>query len=136
MIQRLTALALFLALTACATKKSVMALPLDSGQKAVYEAPFDKVKRSAYDALTELGYSVKDQQWDQRGEHTWVITASQGLSAGTAGRYSRIAIQKGEKEQTVYVVVESKASSRSAGAQDEDDAKSMLSRIEKRALSK
>jgi hypothetical protein len=136
MTQRLLLLALVLSVAACATKKYVQNLPLDSGVKAVYEAPFDKVKRSSYDALAELSYSVKEQQWDQRGEHTWVIVASQGLSAGTAGRYARIVIEKSEKEQTVYVVVESKASSRGAAAQDEDDAKAMQSRIEKRLASK
>jgi hypothetical protein len=79
---------------------------------------------------------VKEEKWDHRDQNAWSVTASQGLSAGTAGRFARIIIMKAEAEQTVYVVIESKASSRTAAAQDEDDAKSLHARIEKRVTSK
>jgi hypothetical protein len=110
----------------------MMSRPLDSGLKAVYAAPFDKVKKAFYDVVAELDYSIKDEKWDGRDETSYVINTSVGLSSGGAGKYARFVIQKSEKEQTVYVLVESKAATRGATASDEDDAKSIQARIEKR----
>ena len=125
-------LVLPLLLTACATKKSMMARPLDAGLKAVYEAPFDKVKRAAYDSLADMTFGVKDEKWDARDSASWVITASQGLSSGSTGRYARVVIEKTETKQTVYVLVESKAAVRDAATVDDAIAKDLQSRIEKR----
>jgi hypothetical protein len=132
MIHRRVLVAFLLSLAACTTRKYMLSRPLDSGFKAVYESPFDKVKRASYDVLAEVGFSVKDERWDERAENAWVINSSQGLSAGTVGRYARIVIQKTDREQTVFVLVESKAATREAAASDEDTAKSLLARIEKR----
>ncbi len=129
-------LLLGLALAGCASRKSVMAKPLDSGVKAVYDAPFEKVKRAAYDALGELVFKVHEEKWDGRAENVWVIQGSQGLSTGSTGRYVRIAIEKTEKEQTVYVFVEAKAASRDTQSVDDAIAKDLQSKIEKRALAK
>lgn len=127
---------LLLALASCTTKKQVMAKPLDLGLKAVYEAPFDKVKRASYDALAELTFSVKEEKWDSRDANTWVITASQGLSSGSTGRYARIAIEKTDAKQTVYVLVEAKAATKDAASVDEAIAKDLQGRIEKRVQAK
>lgn len=125
-------LALPLLVASCATKKSMMARPLDSGLKAVYEAPFDKVKRAAYDALADMTFGVKDEKWDARDANSWVITSSQGLSTGSTGRYARVVIEKSETKQTVYVLVESKAAVRDAASVDDAIGKDLQSRIEKR----
>jgi hypothetical protein len=133
---RLLPLVLLLVVGGCATRKYMMSRPLDNGLKAVYAAPFDKVKRAAYDALAELTYGVKDEKWDERDKECFVINSSQGLGSGTAGRYARVVLQKGEAEQTVYVLVESKAASRDSSTADEDAAKGIQSRIEKRVTNK
>lgn len=127
---------LLLALAACTTKKSIMAKPLDVGLKSAYEAPFDKVKRACYDSLAELSFGVKEEKWDSRDSNTWVITASQGLSSGSTGRYARVAIEKTDAKQTVYVLVEAKAAVRDAATVDEAIAKDLQGRIEKRVLAK
>ena len=132
MTRRVLVLALLLPSTSCATRKYMMAQPLDSGFKAVYDAPFDKVKRSCYDVIAELGYTVKDEQWDRRDDKAWVINSSVGLASGGAGKYARFVIQKSEKDQTVYVLVESKAGTRASAQADQDDQKSIQARIEKR----
>lgn len=133
---RLILVALLLTAGACATRKYMLSRPLDSGVKAVYPAPFDKVKRATYDALAELQYGVKDELWDNRDQNAYVINSSQGLSTGSTGKYARIVIMKAEKDQTVYVYVESKAATRSSAAADEDDAKNIQARIEKRVTAK
>ena len=120
----------------CATRKSMLARPLDAGLKAEYEAPFDKVKRAAYDSLSDMTFAVKDEKWDARDTNSYVINSSQGLSTGSTGRYARIVIEKTEGKQTVYVLVESKAAVRDAATVDEAIAKDLQGRIEKRALGK
>lgn len=127
---------LLIALAACTTRKAMMAKPLDLGLKAEYEAPFDKVKRASYDALSELSFGVKEEKWDSRDRNTWVITASQGLSSGSTGRYARVVIEKTDAKQTVYVLVEAKASTKDAASVDEAIAKDLQARIEKRTLAK
>jgi len=136
MTKRLLILALLLSSTGCATRKYMMSRPLDNGTKAVYAAPFDKVKRACYDTLADLNYGVKDEKWDNRDEKCYVVNSSQGLATGSTGKYARIVIQKTEAEQTVYVLVESKAATRSSAAADEDDQKSIQARIEKRVTAK
>ena len=120
----------------CATRKSMLARPLDSGVKAEYEAPFDKVKRAAYDSLSDMTFGVKDEKWDVRDSNSYVINSSQGLNTGSTGRYARIVIEKADAKQTVYVLVESKAAVRDAATVDEAIAKDLQSRIEKRVLGK
>ncbi len=136
MVPRLLILALLLSSTSCATRKYMMSQPLDNGLKAVYDAPFDKVKRACYDVIAELSYSIKDEQWDHRDDKAWVINSSVGLASGGAGKYARFVILKSEKEQTVYVLVESKAGTRGAAQADQDDQKSIQARIEKRVTGK
>lgn len=138
MTKRLILAALLLASVSCATKKWMAARPLDSGVKAVYAAPFDKVKRACLDTLVERGFNSKDkdEKWDDRGENTYVINSSKGLSAGTTGQYARVVIQKTDKDQTVYVLVESKAATRDSNAADEDAAKGIQAGIEKRVTAK
>jgi hypothetical protein len=136
MTRRLLALAFLLSSMSCATRKYMMAQPLDSGLKAVYDAPFDKIKRACYDVIAELSYTVKDEQWDHRDDKAWVINSSVGLASGGAGKYARFVIQKSEKEQTVYVLVESKAGTRASAQADQDDQKSIQARIEKRVTGK
>jgi hypothetical protein len=116
----------------CATRKSMLARPLDAGIKAEYEAPFDKVKRATYDSLADMTFGVKDEKWDARDANSYVINSSQGLSTGSTGRYARIVIEKTDAKQTVYVLVESKAAVRDAATVDEAIAKDIQSRIEKR----
>jgi len=136
MKRSLLLLALPLLAVSCATRKSMLARPLDAGVKAQYEAPFDKVKRAAYDSLAELSFAVKDEKWDARDANSYVINSSQGLSTGSTGRYARIVIEKTETKQTLYVLVESKAAVRDAETVDEAIAKDLQGRIEKRVLSK
>jgi hypothetical protein len=114
------------------------ARPLDSGIKAAYTAPFDKVKRAALDTLVERGFSSKDkdEKWDERGENTYVINSSKGLSAGSTGQYARVVLQKTDAVQTVYVMVESKAATRDSSAADDDSAKGIQAGIEKRVTAK
>lgn len=114
----------------------MLARPLDEGVKAVYQAPFDKVKRAAYDSLATLTFTVKDEKWDGRSENCYLINSSQGLSTGSTGRYARIVIEKTETTQTVYVLVESKASSHDSAPVDEAIAKDLQSHIEKRVTAK
>ena len=130
-MKRLLPLLVLLAVS-CATRKSMMARPLDAGIKAEYEAPFDKVKRAAYDSLSDMTFGVKDEKWDARDANSYVINSSQGLSTGSTGRYARIVIEKTDAKQTVYVLVESKAAVRDAATVDEAIAKDVQSRIEKR----
>jgi hypothetical protein len=136
MTLRLLLVAVLISGTSCTTRKYMLSQPLDSGQKAVYEAPFDKVLKACYDVIAELSYNVKDERWDHREDKAWVINSSVGLASGGAGKYARIVILKSEKEQTVYVLVESKASSRASVQADLDDQKSFLARIEKRVTGK
>ncbi len=136
MNRTLLLLALPLLTVSCATRKSMLARPLDTGIKAEYEAPFDKVKRAVYDSLADLTFSVKDEKWDARDPNSFVINSSQGLSTGSTGRYARVVIEKTETKQTVYVLVESKAAVRDAMTVDEAIAKDLQGRIEKRALGK
>ena len=136
MDRRLLLLVLPLLAVSCATRKSMLARPLDNGIKAEYEAPFDKVKRAVYDSLADMTFSVKDEKWDARDSNSYVINSSQGLSTGSTGRYARVVIEKTETKQTVYVLVESKAAVRDAATVDEAIAKDLQGRIEKRALGK
>jgi len=136
MARALLLLALPLLVVSCATRKSMMARPLDEGVTADYEAPFDKVKRAAYDSLADLAFTVKDEKWDARDSNAYVVTSSQGLSTGSTGRYARIVIEKTETKQKVYVLVESKAAVRDAATVDEIIAKDLLGRIDKRILGK
>ena len=136
---RLLLVALLLAATAsCATKKWMKSRPLDAGIKATYKAPFDKVKRAAFDSLIERGFAYKDEDygWDERAENNFYINSSKGLALGTTGQYARVVIQKTDSEQTVFVLVETKASGRDSGAADEDAAKGIHSGIEKRVTAK
>lgn len=128
--------ALLLVCAGCTTRKNMLARPLDEGVKAVYQAPFDKVKRAAYDSLATLTFTVKDEKWDGRSENCYLINSSQGLSTGSTGRYARIVIEKTETTQTVYVLVESKASSHDSAPVDEAIAKDLQSHIEKRVTAK
>lgn len=138
MTKRLLVAALLLVSVSCATKKWMASRPLDSGVKASYAAPFDKVKRAALDTLVERGFNSKDkdEKWDERGENTYVINSSKGLSAGSTGQYARVVIEKTETQQTVYVMVESKAATRDSNAADEDAAKGIQAGIEKRVTGK
>ncbi|MBI3854433.1 MAG: hypothetical protein HY293_01945 [Planctomycetes bacterium] len=135
---RMLLLALLLTGASCATKKWMASRPLDAGLKQVYKAPFEKVQRAAFDAIVERDFHYKDEdkRWDDRAEKTYVITASKGLSAGSTGQYARVVIQKGDSEQTVNVLVESKAATRDSGAAEEDAAKGILGSIEKRVTAK
>jgi hypothetical protein len=137
---RLFLLALLVAATAsCATKKYMKSRPLDAGIKVVYKAPFDKVKRAAFDALVERGFHYKDDDygWDERNEKSFFINSSKGLALGSTGQYARVVIEKTtDAEQTVYVLVETKAASKDAQAADEDSAKGIHSGIEKRVTAK
>jgi hypothetical protein len=137
-MKRILLLGLALAVAGCATKKYMMSKPLDAGMKAVYNAPFDKVRRAAQDALSERGFHFdrdKDEKWLE-ADNAHMINSSKGLSAGTAGQYARIVITKGDSQQTVFVLVESKAATRDAGSADEDVAKGVHSGIEKRVTAK
>ena len=137
MTKRLLLLALPLLAAACATNKWMMSRPLDNGLKAVYSAPFDKVKRAAYDSLGDTGFTVKTEKWDERSANCYVISSSKGLSAGSTGQYARIVIEKTtDAEQTVYVMVESKAATRDSNAADDDASKGIQGRIEKRVTGK
>src|SRR6185436_8806397 len=110
---RLLLLALLLAATAsCTTKKYMKSRPLDSGVKVVYKTDFDKVKRAAFDSLIERGFGYKDDDygWDERNNKAFYINSSKGLALGTTGQYARVIIEKTESEQTVFVLVETKAS--------------------------
>jgi hypothetical protein len=130
-------LALVLA-TGCATKKYMMSRPLDAGTKAVYNAPFDKVRRAAQDALAERGFHFdrdKDEKWLE-ADNAHMINSSKGLSAGSTGQYARIVINKSESQQTVFVLVESKAATRDSNAADDDVAKGVQAAIEKRVTAK
>ena len=119
----LTVLLFPLLLQACATRKGVTSKPLDAGVKAVYAAPFDKVKKAVFDSLAEMTFGVKEDKWDGRSENCYLIVASQGLSSGTLGRYCRVVIEKGDAEQTVYVIMESKVVGKDAETFDESLAK-------------
>jgi hypothetical protein len=131
---------LLVATASCTTKKYMKSRPLDAGIKIVYKAPFDKVKRAAFDSLVERGFHYKDEDygWDERNEKAFFINSSKGLALGSTGQYARVVIEKtdGDKEQTVFVLVETKASSRDSGAADEDSAKGIHSGIEKRVTAK
>jgi len=136
---RLLLLALLLAGTAsCATKKFMKSRPLDAGIKVVYKAEFDKVKRAAFDSLIERGFHYKDEDygWDERSDKAFFINSSKGLSMGTTGQYARVVIEKGPAEQTVYVLVDTKASSHDSNAADEDSARGIHAGIEKRVMAK
>jgi hypothetical protein len=138
---RLLLLALLLASTAsCTTKKYMKSRPLDAGIKVVYKAPFDKVKRAAFDSLIERGFHYKDEDfgWDERNDKAFFINSSKGLALGSTGQYARVVIEKtdGDKEQNVFVLVETKAAGRDAAAADEDSAKGIHSGIEKRVTAK
>lgn len=139
MPKRLLLLALLAAVgSSCATKKWMMSRPLDSGIKATYKVPFEKVQRAAFDTLIErgFGYKEEDKKWDDRAENAFVINSSKGLSAGSTGQYARVVIQKTDSEQTVFVLVESKAATRDSNPADEDAAKGILAGIEKRVTAK
>ena len=137
---RLLLLALLLAMTAaCTTKKYMKSRPLDAGIKVVYKAPFDKIKRAAFDSLVERGFHYKDEDygWDERNDKAFYINSSKGLALGSTGQYARVVIEKTDNDQqTVFVLVETKASSRDSGAADEDSAKGIHSGIEKRVTAK
>ena len=138
MIKTLLLCGIAVALAGCATKKYMMSRPLDAGVKGVYKAPFDKVRRAAQDALAERGFHFdrdKDEKWLET-DHAHMINSSKGLSAGSTGQYARIVINKTESEQTVFVLVESKAASRDSNAADEDVAKGVHAAIEKRVTGK
>lgn len=136
MTKTLFLLALPLALVSCTTRKAMMAKPLDMGVKAEYVAPFDGTKRAVYDVLGAMAFGVKDEMWDRRDTRCYVINASQGLSAGTTGRYARVVIEKGDPKQTVFVLVESKTATRDAATIDEAVEKELQSNIEKRLQGK
>jgi hypothetical protein len=124
--------------TSCATKKYMKSRPLDAGVKVVYKTDFDKVKRAAFDSLIERGFGYKDDDygWDERNDKAFYINSSKGLALGTTGQYARVIIEKTESEQTVFVLVETKASGRDSKAADEDAAKGIHSGIEKRVTGK
>ncbi len=137
-MKKIMLLGLVLAVAGCATKKYMMSRPLDAGVKVVYKAPFDKVRRAAHDALAERGFHFdrdKDEKWLE-ADNAHMINSSKGLSAGSTGQYARIVISKAESEQTVFVLVESKAATRDSNAADEDVAKGVQAAIEKRVTGK
>jgi hypothetical protein len=101
-------------------------LPSDAGSKATFKESFDKVRLAAQDSTSELGFKIKEQSG--AGQEASYI-ASQGLSAGTSGRYVRVrAVQSGD-EVSVFVAVRSKAESREALQTDELIEKDILKRI-------
>jgi hypothetical protein len=133
MFQKTAALLLLpVLLHGCTTKKGMAAKPLDVGIKAIYAAPFDKVKRAAFDTMSELDFSIKEEKWDGRSENCYLILGSQGIASAPLGRLCRVVIEKSDTEQTLYVHVESKTLSKDAQAVDEAVAKDFHSRIEKR----
>lgn len=133
MLRKSLVLLLLLALLqACATKKGMTSKPLDTGVKTVYAGPFDKVKKAVYDSLGEMSFTVKEDKWDGRSENSYLIVASQGLSSGTLGRYCRVVIEKGDGEQTVYVLMESKVPGKDAETFDESLAKDFHGHVAKR----
>jgi hypothetical protein len=109
-------LALVLAVPGCVTRKQVASRPSDAGIKSVHKQDFDKVKRAALDAVGELHFEVKEQEWAD--EYRYRIIASQGLSGGSTGRYVRVMIEKGEAERTVYILVEAKTNTQDATVVD------------------
>ena len=132
-------LALLLAGTAsCATKKYMKSRPLDAGIKVVYKADFDTVKKAAFDSLLDRGFHYKNEDfgWDERNDKAFYINSSKGLALGTTGQYARVVIEKSQTEQTVYVLVDTKATSRDSNASDEDAARGIHSGIEKRVTAK
>jgi hypothetical protein len=134
---RFLLLGLLLTGISCATKKWMKSRPLDAGLKVVYKAPFDRIKQAAFDSLIERGFSYKDDYgWDERNERAFYINSSKGLALGSTGQYARVVIEKTDSEQTVFVLVETRASSRDSAAADEDVAKGIHSGIEKRVTAK
>lgn len=129
-------LALPLLLSACATRKQVLARPLDAGLKAEIDAPFDKIKRAAFDSLGAMSFTVKEDFWDRRDAHCYVIIGSQGLVAGSTGRYARVVIEKLDSRIQVFALVESKTATAESAPVDEAVAKELLSSLEKRSLGK
>jgi hypothetical protein len=130
-------LGLLLAGISCATRKGMRSRPLDAGLKVIYNAPFDKIKQAAFDSLIERGFSYKnDYGWDERNERAFYINSSKGLALGSTGQYARVVIEKTDTEQTVFVLVETRASSHDSAAADEDVAKGIHSGIEKRVTAK
>jgi len=113
----LRALPLLFLFAACTTKKEMLNAPSDAGVKAVYKEAFDPVKKASMDSLAELGFSFKQE--GLKDEFTWWALYSQGLSSGTAGRYARLTIAKGDVERTVYFHVKSKTESDEARKLDD-----------------
>jgi hypothetical protein len=123
-----------LLLAACTTKKEMLSLPSDTGVKGTYKEPFEQVKKAALDALAELGFKHnKDIPSD---EFTFQVLYSQGLSTGTAGRYVRVTITKGDTERVVYFAVRSKTESDEARKLDEVLAKDLHARTATRLAPK
>lgn len=108
---------LLVVLGACATKKEMLNAPSDSGVKAAYKESFDQVKKASMDSLAEMGFGFKQE--GMKDEFTWFALYSQGLSSGTAGRYARLTIAKGDTERTVYFLVRSKTESDEARKLDD-----------------
>jgi hypothetical protein len=121
----LLSLALF-ALGGCVTRKAISSRPSDAGVKAVFAEDFDKVKRAAFDAMGDLAFEVKEEGWADT--YLYRIVGSQGLSSGTAGRLVRIMIEKGEKERTAWILVETKLASSSSPI-DETIARDLQKRL-------
>ncbi len=116
----------------CVTKKQIAGRPSDAGIKVVYPQDFAKVKRAALDALGELAFEVKEDKWAD--EYRYQIIASQGLTTGTPGRLVRILIEKGEKERTTYILVESRAGSQDSATIDDAIARDLHRKMDVRLV--
>ncbi len=110
--------ALAIAAIGCQTKSKVLGAPSDAGISKTYEAPMDKVQRATRDALADAQFGIKEKETKYLDDSRYQILASQGLSAGSTGRYVRVMVENEKTRCTVRVLVESKVDSQAATPAD------------------
>lgn len=125
-------LAAIVVLAGCQTKSKVLQAPSDAGISKTYDAPMDKVQRACRDAVAASRFGIKEKETKYVDESRYMILASQGLSAGSTGRYVRIMIENQQTRCTVRVLVESKIDSQDAAPGDNAAAEGLHKEIAER----
>ena len=121
------ALAVLLALAACATTAEIESEPLEAGVRRTFSGEFDEVVLAAVEAIRQNDLELEGYGEVDAG--TWMITAMTGTSARGWGSIVRIVIQRQSEDETFVRVLTRRRVARNVTAEDDYSA-AIFSRME------
>ena len=90
-------------ITGCATKVSMLGMPLDEGDEQTFSFNYETVSKATYEAVVLSGLSIEDRSEPTNGR--MIILAKKSSSAWSWGEFVRIVVQETEKEKETLVRV-------------------------------